>query len=208
VVADDQIVEIAGLLCTSQERTAIDISATTGMADGVVITDHLLRSRGVDGGVLGAEDPLVIAWRLAQPLRGHRRAEEAIAFADGRAASPLESVSRVSMHRIGVPQPDLQTAFADGSGRIGFVDFAWPEYGVVGEADGDAKYLDARFRGGRTADRVVLDEKVREDRLRALGLRVARWRWATACNPGSLGAALAAAGLPIDPSMRWDTAVG
>ena len=55
----------------------------------------------------------------------------------------------------------------------------------------------ARLRGGRSAERVVLDEKIREDRLRALGLRVVRWRWPAATTPGALATALSAAGLPL-----------
>jgi hypothetical protein len=59
---------------------------------------------------------------------------------------------------------------------IGFADFAWP--GVVGECDGRLKY----------ADRDVLwAEKRREDRIRALGLRVIRWGWDDAwARPGWL----------------------
>ncbi|WP_158865627.1 hypothetical protein [Leifsonia sp. AG29] len=138
------------------------------------------------------------AFRRALPMRGHRRALDVIGFADGRADSPLESVSRVSMHAAGVPQPALQLPFSDGNGLIGVVDFAWPEARVIGEADGDVKYLDSAMRAGRSADRVVLDEKVREDRLRALGWRVVRWRWAIASDPGRLGAVLEEAGVPRD----------
>lgn len=136
------------------------------------------------------------AWERAVPLRGHRRALDVIDFADARSESPLESLSRVSMYRMGVAQPDLQLPFRDRRGLIGYVDFAWPSLGIVGEADGDAKYLDATMRNGRSADRVVLDEKIREDRLRALGLRVVRWRWEVASRPRELASLLFAAGVP------------
>ncbi|MBW8873234.1 MAG: hypothetical protein JF618_14115 [Leifsonia sp.] len=139
----------------------------------------------------------------AQPMRGHRRSLEVILRADPRADSPLESVSRVSMRAAGLPEPELQVPFHDGAGLIGYADFAWPAHSVVGEADGDAKYLDTSLRGGRTAERVVLDEKIREDRLRALGLRVVRWRWVTARDPRALSALLTAAGLPVDRSAEW-----
>jgi hypothetical protein len=72
---------------------------------------------------------------------------------------------------------------------------------MVGEADGDRKYLDESYRSGRTVEQVMIDEKVREDRLRALPLGVSRWRWKTAINPAALRAQLSAAGLPM--GIRW-----
>jgi len=187
----DDIVEVEGLLCTSLLRTVVDLAATAPTADAVVSADHVLRTS-----LSGRKDELLGAWLRAQPLRGHRRSLDVIALADGRAGSPLESVSRVSMHAARLAEPDLQTPVADTRGRIGFVDFAWPSARVIGEADGDAKYLDAALRGGRTADRVVLDEKIREDRLRALGWRVVRWRWSAARIPEALASLVAPAGDP------------
>lgn len=195
-VGIEDIVEVDGLRSTSLLRTGIDLAATMPRPDAVVVADAIVR----DGSPRLA---LLEAWLRAQPMRGHRRAQEVIAFADGRAESPLESVSRVSMHAGGVPQPALQVPYSDSAGLIGRVDFAWPAFGIVGEADGDAKYLDAGLRGGRSAERVVLDEKVREDRLRALGLRVVRWRWTTAMDARALGARLEAVGLPVDHRTSW-----
>ncbi|MFF2053042.1 hypothetical protein ACFVU2_15685 [Leifsonia sp. NPDC058194] len=195
-VGFEDIVEMDGLRSTSALRTAIDLAATAPRADAVVAADHLVRNGS-------PRLALLEAWLRAQPMRGHRRAQEVIAFADARAESPLESVSRVSMHTGGVPQPALQVPYSDSAGLIGRVDFAWPALGMVGEADGDAKYLNADLRGGRSAERVVLDEKVGEDRLRALGLRVVRWRWSTAIDPTALAGHLAAAGLPVDHRIGW-----
>jgi hypothetical protein len=205
LVAAEDVVEVAGLRCTSVARTIVDLAAIAPRAQIVPMADHHLRAgtrrRSATGGA-GRQD-LMAAFRRALPMRGHRRALDVIGFADGRADSPLESVSRVSMHAAGVTQPDLQHPLFDRSGLIGFVDFAWPEARVIGEADGDVKYLDAALRAGRSADRVVLDEKVREDRLRALGWRVVRWRWATASDPGRLGTVLEEAGVPLDRGASW-----
>ena len=54
---------------------------------------------------------------------------------------------------------------------------------MIGEADGDIKYLDPAIPNGRTAEEVVSDEKVREDRFRALPRTVTRWRWPIAIRP-------------------------
>lgn len=85
------------------------------------------------------------------------------------AQSPLESVSRVRLVALGLPEPALQVPFFDDDGLVGYVDMWWPEFGVIGEADGAMKYDD-----GISA---VIAEKRREDRLRALGHVVVRWSW-------------------------------
>ncbi|MDR6971485.1 hypothetical protein [Leifsonia shinshuensis] len=205
-VPQDDIVDVHGMRCTGLERTVVDIAATSSRAEAVAVADHVLAGADARDLVSGEarREALLAAWMRAQPLRGHRRALEVIGFADGRAESPLESISRVAMHEAGLPRPLLQEPFDDRRGRIGYADFAWPEFGLIGEADGDAKYLDASLRGGRSAERVVLDEKIREDRLRALGWTVVRWRWSTAREAGALARLLSDAGLPADPRTRWD----
>ncbi|MGH8963294.1 MAG: hypothetical protein ACRDWT_19230, partial [Jatrophihabitantaceae bacterium] len=62
-----------------------------------------------------------------------------------------------------------QAQLFDTGGRfVGRADFYWPEFGVVGEADGRMQYDD------RT---VLLAEKRRREALEALGLIVVRWHW-------------------------------
>lgn len=128
--------------------------------------------------------------------RGRRRAERAIAFADARSGSPGETLSRVRMWEAGLPAPELQVPFSDRAGRIGVVDFWWPQYDLIGEFDGVSKYVRDEFTGGRDPAEVVIAEKVREDRLRALGPAVARWGWSVAWAPYALQAQLRDRGLP------------
>ena len=59
---------------------------------------------------------------------------------------------------------------------IGRSDFAWEEFGTVGEFDGKAKY-GALLRPGQTAADAVYAEKLREDEIRDAGWQVARWTW-------------------------------
>ncbi len=44
----------------------------------------------------------------------------------------------------------------------------WPELGVIGECDGLLKY---------SGSDALIQEKIREDRIRALGFIVVRWTW-------------------------------
>jgi hypothetical protein len=120
-----------------------------------------------------------------------------IRFGETRAESPLESVSRANMRIIGCPAPELQVSFDDHAGHIGDVDFYWRGLRTVGEADGRVKYIDQALRAGKSAVEVVVDEKTREDRIRALGERVSRWAWGVGVNPALLRAHLRRAGIPI-----------
>jgi hypothetical protein len=75
------------------------------------------------------------------------------------------------------------------------VDFWWPEFNLIGEFDGNGKYLREEFANGRSPGEIVIAEKRREDRLRALGPQVTRWDWSIARSAFRLRAHLADAGL-------------
>jgi len=68
---------------------------------------------------------------------------------------------------------------------------------VLDEFDGLVKYRDAAMRGGLTPEEVVIREKIREDRLRALPevRGVVRTVWADFSRPESIAAALERSGL-------------
>lgn len=88
---------------------------------------------------------------------------------------------------------------------MAFLDFAWPEFGVWGEADGDGKYLgNARRDGDRGDDAtIVREEKRRENEVRAVTKwSCARWDWAEAWRAGPLRGILLEAGLPIVKRAR------
>jgi hypothetical protein len=115
------------------------------------------------GGTVAEIERLVEMWRHL----GHRSEVLAsLARARWGAQTVLETFSRLALIEQGIPEPMLQHPFADDRGPIGVVDMWWPELGVIGEADGAVKY--------QSRDD-LLREKVREDRLRALGWAVVRW---------------------------------
>lgn len=100
-----------------------------------------------------------------------RRTEVLASLARARpgAQTVLETFSRLALVEEGLPEPVLQHPFSDAQGLVGLVDMWWPGLGVIGEADGALKY---RSRED------IMREKVREDRLRALGWAVVRWTFA------------------------------
>lgn len=199
---DDEVVDVDDQLVTSVARTVVDLAVVASFRGAVVLADHCLHVDRFDRmQPLLSRDELANQIARRMPFRGHARARAVERFATAKADSPLESVSRVTMHEIGCPPPQLQTPFHDAEGFIAETDFYWEEVGLIGEADGDQKYLDAAKRSGRTIDQVKLDEKVREDRLRALPRGVTRWRWATAISPVALHRHLSGAGIVL-PRLR------
>jgi hypothetical protein len=195
---DADVVEFGDLLVTSVARTVLDIAALASPLVSVTMADRALH---VDRH--GPRKPLVTkaelhdVWERSLPFRAYTRTAEVIDFSTERADSPLESVSRVNMRVIGCPPPTLQSRFHDHRGFIGETDFTWPSFNLVGEADGDIKYLDANYRNGLSAEEVMRAERIRENRLRALKWDVSRWEWNIAIRPAALRAHLRNAGLPI-----------
>lgn len=100
------------------------------------------------------------------------------------------------IHIAGFEPPILQHAIHDGDGLVGYADFCWKQAKVVGEFDGVEKYVKPELLKGRTASQAVLEEKKRENRIRANGFNVVRWDWADLIEPGKLEQMLAAAGVP------------
>ena len=106
-------------------------------------------------------------------------------MADGRAANPGESWSRVLLIGLGLAPTELQVRLEDADGLIGYADFGWD--GVVGELDGKGKYAIGVETDPVEAVRIVRREKLREDRIRGLGLEVARWEYAHHYHPAVIG---------------------
>ena len=194
-VSSDSAVVVDELTVSDLAQTVLDLCRFSSFRRAVTAADHALRMRGSHGEHL--LEPEELRERLAVlpgGARGRTAAARAIDFADERADSPLESISRVAMHQAGLPRPVLQRPFHDDEGLIGPVDFFFEDADVIGEADGAHKYTDPRFLRGRSPERALLDEKRREDRLRALVSGVVRWRWQDAYAARPMLAALARAG--------------
>jgi hypothetical protein len=191
VDVDQHLTRVEGVTCTTLERTVLDLAATEAFDEAVVAIDWAL----AHGATKDRLRDVLDEWA---PARGRRRIETAIDFADGASGSPGESVSRVQIAEAGLPAPVLQQAFFDGRGLVGYVDFWWPAFRLIGEFDGLKKYREADLLAGRSPGQVVVAEKLREDRLRATTTRprVHRWVWATLTERGALARELQVAGLP------------
>jgi hypothetical protein len=156
-------------------------------------------------------DELRTAAAAARRWPGAAGAARAASLADGRAESPLETRGRLRMVGAGLPTPELQVEIHAGGRLVGVVDAWFDEQAVAVEFDGRVKYTDP-WRG-RSPERVLWEEKRREDELRALDIRVLRIADADLGAPWAgiedrLGALLATPGPAIRRFITVARAVG
>lgn len=157
--------ELSGLPVTTLPRTLADLLRHLPVEVALPAVDAALHTGTVELGQVVR----VLERQLSWP--GATGARAAIRLADGRRESVLESRSAVVFDRYDVPPPAPQVVLLDHDGRfVARTDFAWLEYGVVGEADGAGKYADDPMRAFRA-------EKDRQAAIEALGLVVVRWDW-------------------------------
>ncbi|MEV7606921.1 hypothetical protein AB0N65_15925 [Paenarthrobacter sp. NPDC089322] len=197
-------VALRGLRLTDLPRTAVDVLARGSFSKGVVLADHAISASRFPSLVTSKATLGMAAENLASHAK-RERVNSILSFADKNSGSAGESLSRAQMHLLGFPAPELQCEFHDAMGFVARTDFFWRDQGIIGEFDGDAKYLQDEYLGGLSAREAVLAEKKREDRLRAMGFTVVRWDWATANDPAKLTAKLLAAGLAPEPNTAKRT---
>jgi very-short-patch-repair endonuclease len=150
------------IVVTTVARTVIDVARTRPFRDGVVTADSALRRKKTTKQELRDVAATMARWP------GIAKARDVIAFADHRAESPLESISRVAFRDGGLPEPKLQYWIDGGGYLIGRVDFCWPEHMTIAEADGAGKYADpARAR----------QQLQRDTDLRDAGYQVTHFTW-------------------------------
>lgn len=102
------------------------------------------------------------------PRRGLRYVRDALPYVDPRLETALEAISWSFLCRSGLPLPRLQQWVTGASGKRYRVDFFWPEFRLIGEADGAMKY--------RSADDIMA-EKDRHADLADAGHGLVRWTW-------------------------------
>ena len=177
------ILTAGGLRMTDLVRTSIETAAGRSLRGALVVIDAAMRLAAaehagssavraavIDPAVVGA---LRVRWRYAVgAYAGHRwvtTVRQAVELADPAAESVLESLSRAAMIENAVPQPRCGVPLVGDDGRTYWVDFCWDRFGLIGEADGLAKYDDPSAH---------LREKHRQEALRARGWEFVRWGFA------------------------------
>lgn len=186
-------------------QAIVEVLATQPLQRSLIVADAALRAE-FPAGIARAE---LTAVASAWPIKTQAsRALAALELADAQSESPGESRSRALLMRAGFCPPVLQQEFSDDVGFIGRCDFWWPEFGVIGEFDGRAKWAGALVKDGLEQWEVVHAAQERHARLAAHPLvnRVAHWVAEDLENPEALFAKLEQAGVRRDPRRRLRSA--
>lgn len=155
---DARVRTIDAIPVTAGDRLAVDLGAVLPEPRVEAIIQELVRLRETTW------DEVAVA-----VMRHSRRGRDGVGVArriverrmDGMVGdSPLESLMLAAIFDAGLPSPELQVEVADEEGFVARVDAAWPDRGVIVEADGKAFHLtEAAFEADR----------VKRNRLRAAG---------------------------------------
>ena len=120
---------VQGRLATAPAWTAIEVARTLTRPRSLATLDAALHC----GACTASELEAALAEQKGR--RGIVHVREMLAYADGRAESPMESEMRLVFLDWGVPKPELQYEILDLHGDVWRVDFAWPDQLVAAEYD-------------------------------------------------------------------------
>jgi hypothetical protein len=184
---DEDLRVVNGQLLIEPVRAAIEAASLATVDQGVVVLDSV-----IDLGMGTLDD----VHRRFRELTGQpycRKLQIVVRLVRAGANSVAESLGRQLMWRTHLPEPILQFEVYDEHGQlVGRCDWAWPEYGLLGEFDGKEKYGRLR-REGETIEQAILREKTREDALREItGWLMIRIIWPELFTPAVTAARIRA----------------
>ncbi len=169
VLTEDDVCVVDGLPVVVASRAVVESASLAGVESGMVTASFALRN----GSVSGEE----LTDRLGRHARwpGMLRVRLALRRAEPRCESVGEVRSLYFFVVHGLPIPTPQVEFSDEGGVFARADFTWLELRHVGEFDGLVKYGRLNPHRGDAAGMVLVEEKRREDRIRAQDFGVSRW---------------------------------
>lgn len=167
---------IDGIRVTPPLQTVVDCLCSLGFGRALAIADSAMRVLGL------TKDAMREELALRGECTGWKIARDAITYANPLSMNGGESVARAVMIEQGFMIPQLQAPRRDPLNPDSqfFVDFLWNLEGrglVVGELDGKDKYVLPEMTGGRDVLDVMRDERLRESRISAEGVRVMRFSY-------------------------------
>jgi hypothetical protein len=160
-LSDEHVTRVLGASVTTVPRTVVDLARVSSFMSAVVTADSALHAAAT------TKEALIATCEACAGWPGVRQARRAVDFSDPRAESVLESCARVIFQEHGLDPPELQFSVTGSDFRYS-VDFYWPKYRVIAEADGEIKYSDPRR---------AIRQLERDQRLRDLGYKVVHFTW-------------------------------
>lgn len=166
---DDHVTRVLGAKVTTVARTVVDLARASSFMSAVVTADSALHAALSleEGTSFVTQAALLGVCDACSGWPGIRNARRAVEFADPRAESVLESCARVIFHEHGLEPPELQHTITGPDFRY-TVDFYWPRYRVIAEADGEVKYSNPR----RAIRQLERDQQLRDN-----GDKVVHFTW-------------------------------
>lgn len=130
-LASNEVRPCRSVLVTTATQTAYDLGRRPGLVDAVVAIDAL-----TNAGRCAPDEVLAIADR-SPGARGNRQLRRAVALADRRAGSPMETRLRLILVLAGLPPPEVQFPVLDNARRRAvWLDLAYPEQRIAIEYEG------------------------------------------------------------------------
>jgi CBS domain-containing protein len=163
---DDEVTRRGAYLVTTAARTLVDVARSWSEVPAVAAVDAALLRGLVTR--RGLEEVLDRQWCVP----GVPRAVRAVALADGRAESWLETHGRLVFAALGLPPFVPQVEIRVDGRLVKVVDGWYAEAALAVEFDGQVKYRRPAF--GRTPEEELWREKRDEDLLRSLGVQFVR----------------------------------
>jgi len=134
----DEVVDVMGLSVTSVPRTCVDLACSRDLVEAVVALDALLGT-----GLLTFDELASYALRH-RGRRNIHRLRRAMALANPRAESPMETRLRLLLVLAGFPEPVVQHEVWHAGRLLGRLDLAYPDLLLGIEFDGTLHELAPR----------------------------------------------------------------
>lgn len=204
---DLEYVEVNGIRVTPLVRTVFDCCRRYPVRKCLGVADSALRLLQQDSSRLKEQFRA-----FPRQSKGRKQANIIASMANPLSENGGESLARATMIMLGYQTPQLQVEKSDPvDGSTYRLDFLWMLPNgteIAGELDGHEKYVNPKMTYGKPAEDILIDERLRESRINALGIPVARFSMKDVSNPSRFARILDAFGIPrIERRIKPDTSL-
>lgn len=184
-----------GLRVSDPYRTVFDCARLLPFEEALAIGDRALRLSLID------KEDFARFIKDHTQLKNWKNAEIINQYASPLPESGGESVARALILKLGFMVPELQALYTDPLTQQEYrVDFLWrliDDKVIIGEFDGDRKYIDPDMTRGLSPTEVLRRERLRESRLSLYDIRLFRFGPQDLKDPATFRELLFQFGVPL-----------